>query len=240
MSTFPYPVSAGSQPAIHTMNLTKVYGSGEATVVAVNNVNIDIRSEEFTALMGPSGSGKSTFLHCVAGLDGVTSGKVIVGGEDITAMNDTALSKFRRDRIGYVFQSFNLLPTMNARQNIELPLRMSGARIDSAWFDQLITNLGLADRLHHFPHELSGGQQQRVAVARALLSRPAVVIADEPTGNLDSVSSKEVLGLLRSAVDELGQTVLMVTHDSDAAAVADRIIRMEDGNIVSDSVPATR
>ncbi|MFP7696648.1 ABC transporter ATP-binding protein [Trueperella sp. LYQ143] len=240
MSTFPYTVSAGSQPAIHTMNLTKVYGSGEATVVAVNNVNIDIRNGEFTALMGPSGSGKSTFLHCVAGLDGVTSGKVIVGGEDITAMNDTALSKFRRDRIGYVFQSFNLLPTMNARQNIELPLRMSGARIDSAWFDQLITNLGLADRLHHFPHELSGGQQQRVAVARALLSRPAVVIADEPTGNLDSVSSKEVLGLLRSAVDELGQTVLMVTHDSDAAAVADRIIRMEDGNIVSDSVPATR
>ncbi len=223
--------------AIRAENLTKIYGSGDAAVKAVDNVSVAIEAGEFTSVMGPSGSGKSTFLHCVAGLDSVTSGRVQIAGEDITAMSDAQLSRFRRDRIGFVFQAFNLLPTMTAQQNIVLPTKMARKSVDQAWFDQLIETLGLAERLDHRPYELSGGQQQRVAVARALLTRPAVLIADEPTGNLDSASSAEVLQLLRSAVDDLDQAVLMVTHDPDAAGVGDRILSMADGVIVSDERP---
>ncbi len=223
--------------AIRAENLTKIYGSGDAVVKAVDNVSVAIEAGEFTSVMGPSGSGKSTFLHCVAGLDSVTSGRVQIAGEDITAMSDAQLSRFRRDRIGFVFQAFNLLPTMTAQQNIVLPTKMARKSVDQAWFDQLIETLGLAERLDHRPYELSGGQQQRVAVARALLTRPAVLIADEPTGNLDSASSAEVLQLLRSAVDDLDQAVLMVTHDPDAAGVGDRILSMADGVIVSDERP---
>ncbi|WP_250505808.1 ABC transporter ATP-binding protein [Bowdeniella massiliensis] len=223
--------------AIRAENLTKIYGSGDAAVRAVDNVSVAIEAGEFTSVMGPSGSGKSTFLHCVAGLDSVTSGRVQIAGEDITAMSDAQLSRFRRDRIGFVFQAFNLLPTMTAQQNIVLPTKMARKSVDQAWFDQLIETLGLAERLDHRPYELSGGQQQRVAVARALLTRPAVLIADEPTGNLDSASSAEVLQLLRSAVDDLDQAVLMVTHDPDAAGVGDRILSMADGVIVSDERP---
>ncbi|SEA05695.1 putative ABC transport system ATP-binding protein [Bowdeniella nasicola] len=223
--------------AIRAENLTKIYGSGDAAVRAVDNVSVAIEAGEFTSVMGPSGSGKSTFLHCVAGLDSVTSGRVQIAGEDITAMSDAQLSRFRRDRIGFVFQAFNLLPTMTAQQNIVLPTKMARKSVDQAWFDQLIETLGLAERLDHRPYELSGGQQQRVAVARALLTRPAVLIADEPTGNLDSASSAEVLQLLRSAVDDLDQAVLMVTHDPNAAGVGDRILSMADGVIVSDERP---
>ena len=223
--------------AIRAENLTKIYGSGDAAVKAVDNVSVAIEAGEFTSVMGPSGSGKSTFLHCVAGLDSVTSGRVQIAGEDITAMSDAQLSRFRRDRIGFVFQAFNLLPTMTAQQNIVLPTKMARKSVDQAWFDQLIETLGLAERLDHRPYELSGGQQQRVAGARALLTRPAVLIADEPTGNLDSASSAEVLQLLRSAVDDLDQAVLMVTHDPDAAGVGDRILSMADGVIVSDERP---
>ena len=220
--------------AIAVSNLTKIYGAGPAAVRAVDDVSVTIAAGEFTSIMGPSGSGKSTFLHCVAGLDSVTSGTVRVAGEDITAMSDKKLSRFRRDRIGFVFQSFNLLPTMSARQNIVLPTTMARARVDREWFDELVGTLQIADRLDHRPSELSGGQQQRVAVARALLTRPAVLIADEPTGNLDSASSAEVLHLLRRAVDDLGQAVVMVTHDRDAAGVGDRIVEMGDGRIVAD------
>ena len=220
--------------AIAVSNLTKIYGAGPAAVRAVDDVSVTIAAGEFTSIMGPSGSGKSTFLHCVAGLDSVTSGTVRVAGEDITAMSDKRLSTFRRDRIGFVFQAFNLLPTMSARQNILLPTSMARARVDREWFDELVQTLQIADRLDHRPSELSGGQQQRVAVARALLTRPAVLIADEPTGNLDSASSAEVLHLLRRAVDDLGQAVVMVTHDADAAGVGDRIVEMGDGRIVAD------
>ncbi|MDO5700625.1 MAG: ABC transporter ATP-binding protein [Bowdeniella nasicola] len=225
---------AGDTPAIATDHLTKIYGSGPAAVTAVDNVSVTIDAGEFTSIMGPSGSGKSTLLHCVAGLDSVTSGRVLVAGQDITAMNDAQLSTFRRDRIGFVFQAFNLLPTMTARQNILLPTRMARTSVDTEWFDRLTSHLGLTERLDHRPFELSGGQQQRVAVARALLTRPAVLIADEPTGNLDSAASTEVLSLLRTAVDELGQAVVMVTHDPDAAAVGDRVITMEDGAITGE------
>ncbi|OKL53783.1 hypothetical protein BSZ39_07610 [Bowdeniella nasicola] len=229
---------SSSVPAIRTRGLTKIYGSGEAAVTAVSDVSIDIAAGQFTSVMGPSGSGKSTFLHCVAGLDSITSGTVEIAGEDISAMSDSQLSRFRRDRIGFMFQAFNLLPTMTARQNIVLPTKMARSQVDDKWFERLIATLGLSDRLEHRPYELSGGQQQRVAVARALLTRPAVLIADEPTGNLDSSSSAEVLQLLRNAVDELGQAVLMVTHDPDAAGVGDRILSMADGHIVSDEHPS--
>ncbi len=235
------PISSQAVPvAIRTEQLTKIYGKKDAQVTAVNNVSIDIYAGQFTSLMGPSGSGKSTFLHCVSGLDSATSGRIVVDGHDVTVMKDAELSRFRRDRIGYVFQAFNLLPTMTAEQNILLPTRMARTSVDRAWFDELTRALGLTERLKHRPHELSGGQQQRVAVARALLSRPAVLIADEPTGNLDSASSAEVLNLLRTAVDNLGQTVLMVTHDPDAAAMGDRVIHMEDGRIVADNAAAPR
>ena len=209
-------------------------GDNDRQVRALVDVTVGFGAGEFTAIMGPSGSGKSTMMHILAGLDAPTSGRVYVEGTDITALNDTALTKLRRDRIGFVFQSFNLVPTLDARANILLPMRLAGATPDPAWFDMIVASLGIGDRLDHRPSEMSGGQQQRVAVARALMSRPAVIVADEPTGNLDSRSTGEVMELLRRAVDELGQSVIMVTHDTRTAAYADRVLVCRDGQVVSD------
>ena len=221
-------------PVVSARSLTKVYGRGSGAVKALDAVNVDIARARFTAIMGPSGSGKSTMMHILAGLDAPTSGHVFVEDTDITALKDTALTKLRRDRIGFVFQSFNLVPTLDARSNILLPMRLAGKTPDKDWFDLIVNSLGIADRLNHRPSEMSGGQQQRVAVARALMSRPAVIVADEPTGNLDSHSTTEVMDLLRRAVDELGQSVIMVTHDTGTAAYADRVLVCRDGRIVSD------
>src|SRR3954469_6282217 len=204
-------------------DLRRVYGEGEAAVQALRGVTLEFPAGQFTAIMGPSGSGKSTLMHLLAGLDTPTSGSVTVDGREIGGLNDKALTQLRRDRLGFVFQAFNLVPVLTAEENIKLPLTLAGAGVDPAGFDRLIDPVGLRARLTHRPSELSGGQQQRVAVARALVHRPAVLFADEPTGNLDSHSSEEVLRLLRQAVDEFGQTVIMVTHDATAAAVADRI-----------------
>jgi putative ABC transport system ATP-binding protein len=212
----------------------KVYGSGEAAVVALDNVDLDVVPGRFTAIMGPSGSGKSTLLHLLAGLDRPTEGQVVLDGVDLTTLDDRRLTRLRREKVGFIFQSFNLLPVLDARDNVLLPLSIAHRRPDPAWFNQLVTAMGIADRLSHRPAQLSGGQQQRVAVARALLSRPAVVFADEPTGNLDSKASAQVLGLLRQAVDELGQTVVMVTHDALAASFADRLVLLSDGHIAHD------
>ena len=209
------PVAAPAQASsiVRLQGVSKIYGSGDAQVRALDDVSVGFGAGEFTAIMGPSGSGKSTMMHILAGLDAPTSGHVFVEDTDITALKDTALTKLRRDRIGFVFQSFNLVPTLDARANILLPMRLAGSTPEKEWFDLIVTSLGIADRLSHRPSEMSGGQQQRVAVARALMSRPAVIVADEPTGNLDSHSTGEVMDLLRRAVDELGQSVIMVTHD---------------------------
>ena len=223
-----------SLPAARVRNLTKTYGEGAALVTALDNVTLDLTAGEFTAVMGPSGSGKSTLMHCCAALDRADSGEVWIGDQELTRLKDKALTRLRRDQVGFVFQSFNLLPVLDARENILLPLSIAGKRPDAEWLDTLITTVGLGDRLDHRPSELSGGQQQRVAVARALASKPAVVFADEPTGNLDSKSSAEVLDLLRRSVDEFGQTVIMVTHDPTAAAYADRLLVLADGRIVHD------
>ena len=220
-------------------DLTRVYGEGEAAVHALRGVTLDFPAGQFTAIMGPSGSGKSTLMHLLAGLDTPTSGSVTVDGREIGGLNDKALTNLRRDRLGFVFQSFNLVPVLTAEENIRLPLTLAGRKTDDGWFDTLIESVGLGDRLTHHPAELSGGQQQRVAVARALVHRPAVVFADEPTGNLDTNSSEEVLGLLRGAVDDLGQTVVMVTHDAQAAAVAGRIVVLRDGQVVHDGAGET-
>jgi putative ABC transport system ATP-binding protein len=211
--------------------LTKTYGKGEAAVHALAGVDLDIPQGRFTAIMGPSGSGKSTLMHCLAGLDLPTSGSVHVGGVELTALDDTALTKFRRDQVGFVFQAFNLLPMLTARQNILLSFDLAGRRPDLAWLDQVVGVLGIADRLDHRPSEMSGGQQQRVALARALVMRPTILFADEPTGNLDSRSTAEVLDFLRRSVRELGQTVVMVTHDRSAAGYADEIVVFEDGRV---------
>ncbi|ROR96638.1 putative ABC transport system ATP-binding protein [Salana multivorans] len=228
----------GTPPAaVRALDLSKVYGTGEAAVRALDHADVAFGSGEFTAIMGASGSGKSTLLHLLAGLDSPTTGRVVLGDTDLTLLDDDALTLLRRARIGFVFQSFNLLPMFTAEQNILLPLELAGRRVDAAtraWFDQLVGILGLRDRLTHLPSELSGGQQQRVAIARALLTRPDVVFADEPTGNLDSRSGAEVLDLLRTSVRELGQTVVMVTHDSAAAAYADRVVLVADGRIAGD------
>ena len=221
-------------PIVSCTDLGRVYGEGEAAVHALRGVTLEFPAGQYTAIMGPSGSGKSTLMHLLAGLDTPTSGSVTVDGREIGGLNDKALTNLRRDRLGFVFQSFNLVPVLTAEENIRLPLTLAGRKTDDGWFDTLIESVGLGDRLTHHPAELSGGQQQRVAVARALVHRPAVVFADEPTGNLDTNSSDEVLGLLRGAVDDLGQTVVMVTHDPDAAAVADRLIELADGRIVRD------
>ncbi|WP_175957044.1 ABC transporter ATP-binding protein [Schaalia sp. Marseille-Q2122] len=224
-----------SSPSIVSLrDLTKIYGEGDTRVVALDSVNVDFGRGQFTAIMGPSGSGKSTMLHMLAGLDHPTSGTVSIENQVITSLKDDALTTVRRDRIGFVFQSFNLVPTLNARDNITLPLRLAGRKVDEEWFNGIVSILGLSDRLTHRPSELSGGQQQRVAVARALVSKPAVIVADEPTGNLDSHSSREVLSLLRQSVDELGQSVIMVTHDGASASIADRVLVVRDGQIVAD------
>jgi putative ABC transport system ATP-binding protein len=226
-------VPAATVPAaVRAQDLVKVYGSGEMEVTALRGVTIDFPVGQYTAIMGPSGSGKSTLMHCLAGLDTITRGQVLLGDTDIASLNDKKLTALRRDRVGFIFQQFNLLPTLTARENITLPLDIAGVKVDAAWFDQVVDAVGLQDRLRHRPTELSGGQQQRVACARALISRPAVVFADEPTGNLDSVASAEVLGFLQRSVRELGQTVVMVTHDPLSASYADRVVFLADGQIV--------
>src|SRR5215203_1227570 len=219
---------------VSTNGLTRVYGEGETAVHALRGVTVDFPAGQFTAIMGPSGSGKSTLMHLLAGLDRPTSGSVVVDGQELANLDDKRLTALRRDKLGFVFQSFNLIPVLTARENILLPLMLAGRQGEDGWLDTLVDAVGLRDRLTHRPAELSGGQQQRVAIARALVSRPAVVFADEPTGNLDSKSSSEVLGLLRRAVDEFGQTVIMVTHDAGAAAVADRVVVLRDGEVVHD------
>ena len=235
-TTITAPVAAQAQASsiVRLQGVSKIYGSGDAQVRALDDVSVGFGAGEFTAIMGPSGSGKSTMMHILAGLDAPTSGRVFVEDTDITALKDTALTKLRRDRIGFVFQSFNLVPTLDARANILLPMRLAGKAPEKEWFDLIVNSLGIANRLNHRPSEMSGGQQQRVAVARALMSRPAVIVADEPTGNLDSHSTDEVMDLLRRAVDELGQSVIMVTHDTATAVYADRVLVCRDGRIVSD------
>ena len=232
--TAPAAAQAPASSIVRLQGVSKIYGSGDAQVRALDDVSVGFGAGEFTAIMGPSGSGKSTMMHILAGLDAPTAGHVFVEDTDITALKDTALTKLRRDRIGFVFQSFNLVPTLDARSNILLPMRLAGKTPDKDWFDLIVNSLGIADRLNHRPSEMSGGQQQRVAVARALMSRPAVIVADEPTGNLDSHSTDEVMDLLRRAVDELSQSVIMVTHDTATAAYADRVLVCRDGRIVSD------
>lgn len=215
-------------------DLVKTYGSGEAQVRALDRVSVSFVRGEMTAIMGPSGSGKSTLMHCMAALDRPSSGSVEVDGVEVARLRDGALTKLRRERIGFVFQAYNLVPTLTARENITLPLDIAGRKVDTAWFDTVVDTIGLRPRLSHKPNELSGGQQQRVACARALVSRPAIVFADEPTGNLDSTSSAEVLGFLRRSVDEFGQTVVMVTHEATAAGYADRVLFLADGRIVDE------
>jgi putative ABC transport system ATP-binding protein len=221
-------------PAARVRHLTKTYGTGQAMVTALDDVSLDLAAGEFTAVMGPSGSGKSTLMHCCAALDTGDSGSVFIGEQDLTTLRDKALTRLRRDEIGFVFQSYNLVPTLTAEENILLPLAIAGQRPERAWFEEVIATVSLGDRLRHKPNELSGGQQQRVAVARALVSRPRIVFADEPTGNLDSRSGAEVLELLRRSVKEYGQTVVMVTHDPVAAAYTDRVVFLADGRVVDE------
>jgi putative ABC transport system ATP-binding protein len=220
-------------------NVSRRYGEGAAAVDALVDVSTEFERGRFTAIMGPSGSGKSTLMHILAGLDKPTAGTVLLDGEEITSLDDGELTQLRRDKLGFVFQFFNLLPVLTAEENLVLPLSIAGRKPDQQWLDQLVRTVGLEDRRTHRPAELSGGQQQRVAVARALVSKPAVVFADEPTGNLDSKASADVLRLLRQAVDEFGQTVIMVTHDPEAAAHADRLLTLRDGRIVQDGAPGS-
>ncbi|MFI0821699.1 ABC transporter ATP-binding protein [Streptomyces sp. NPDC021098] len=225
--------------AARATDLSKVYGQGETQVVALDAVSVEFRQAEFTAIMGPSGSGKSTLMHCMAGLDSVSSGSARIGDVELTALKDKKLTQLRRDKIGFIFQAFNLLPTLNALENITLPMDIAGRKADPKWLDQVVETVGLAGRLKHRPSQLSGGQQQRVAVARALAGKPEIIFADEPTGNLDSRSGAEVLGFLRNSVRELGQTVVMVTHDPVAAAYADRVVFLADGRIVDELLDPT-
>lgn len=221
-------------PAARAVNLTKIYGSGEATVRALDGVDVEFAHGEFTAVMGPSGSGKSTLLHCMAGLDVPTSGHSFVGELEIGTLNDAGLTQLRRDRVGFVFQSFNLVPTLTARENITLPADLAGRKVDEEWFDHLVGQLGIADRLSHRPVELSGGQQQRTACARALIGRPDLIFADEPTGNLDSNSSTEMLDFLRRSVLDFKQSIVMVTHDPRGASYAHRVVFLADGQVVGE------
>ena len=234
MTEMPAPPAPSRSAAARAVELRKVYGEGDAAVEALSGVSVDLGAGEFTAIMGPSGSGKSTLLHCLAGLDTPTSGQVFVGDIDLTQLNDKRLTELRRDKVGFVFQAFNLVPTLTARENITLPLDIAGRDVDQAWFDEVVSTIGIGDRLTHRPSQLSGGQQQRVAGARAMVSRPEIVFADEPTGNLDSKSGAELLGFLRSAVKDHGQTIVMVTHDANAASYADRVIFLEDGHVVDE------
>ena len=227
-------ITTTATAAVRAVAATKVYGKGATAVTALDDVSVEFARSAYTAIMGPSGSGKSTLLHCVAGLDALTAGEVWLGGERMTGLDDKRLTLLRRDRIGFVFQTFNLVPTLTALENMTLPLSLAGRKPDAAWLDTVVATAGLGDRLAHRPSELSGGQQQRVAVARALLARPEVVFADEPTGNLDSRSGADILRFLRSAVDDLGQTVVMVTHDPVAAGFADRVVFLVDGRVVDE------
>ncbi len=226
--------TADTSIAARATDLVKLYGTGDTQVRALDGVSAEFAAGEFTAIMGPSGSGKSTLMHCLAGLDAATTGAVRIGGTDLTGLSDKEMTALRRDRIGFVFQAFNLVPTLTALENITLPLDIAGRRADQDWLDTVIERLGLNDRLDHRPSELSGGQQQRVACARALAGKPDIIFGDEPTGNLDSRSSGEVLSILRAAVDEFGQTVVIVTHEPHAASYADRVIFLADGRIVDE------
>ena len=225
--------------AARTEDAVKVYGKGQTEVRALDKVTVEFIKGRYTAIMGPSGSGKSTLLHCVAGLDALTSGKAFVGEADLSTLDDQHVTKLRRDRVGFVFQSFNLVPTITAEENITLPLLFAGRKPDQAWLGKIVETMGIGDRLHHRPDEMSGGQQQRVAVARALVSRPEIIFADEPTGNLDSRAGAEVLAFMRRAVDEMHQTIVMVTHDPTAASYADRIVFLADGRIVDEMLDPT-
>jgi putative ABC transport system ATP-binding protein len=221
------------------VDVVKTYGAGDTRVVALDHVSVDFPAGVFTAIMGPSGSGKSTLMHCVAGLDTVTAGKVLIGDADLTTLKDKALTVLRRDKIGFIFQAFNLVPTLTALENITLPGALAGRKPDQQWLDTVVDTVGLRDRLRHRPSELSGGQQQRVAVARALAGRPEIIFADEPTGNLDSHSGAEILSFMRRAVTELGQTIVMVTHDPVAASYADRVVFLADGKAVDEMTAPT-
>jgi putative ABC transport system ATP-binding protein len=238
-STMSQPVRGCLTPAAHAVDLTKSYGTGDGVVRALDGIDVEFERGRFTAVMGPSGSGKSTLMHCMAGLDVPTSGRTFVGDQEIGLLDDAALTELRRDRCGFVFQSFNLVPTLSAAENITLPLDLSGANVDQAWFDHLVEALGIADRLSHRPSEMSGGQQQRVACARALIRRPELIFADEPTGNLDSNSSAELLAFLRDAVTEHSQSIVMVTHDPLAAAYADRVVFLADGRVIGELASPT-
>jgi putative ABC transport system ATP-binding protein len=225
--------------AARTVEATKVYGSGDNQVRALDGVTVEFEAGQFTAIMGPSGSGKSTLMHSIAGLDDLTAGHVFIGDTDLTKLKDKALTSLRRDRIGFVFQAFNLVPTLSALENITLPMDLAGRKADPAWLDAVIDTVGLRNRLHHRPSELSGGQQQRVAVARALAGKPSIIFADEPTGNLDSRTGAEILAFMRQAVRELGQTIVMVTHDPVAASYADRVVILADGSVVDEILDPT-
>jgi len=232
--TTPIPPGVVHKAAARTVGAVKVYGKGQTEVRALDGVTVEFVTGRYTAIMGPSGSGKSTLLHCVAGLDTLTSGQAFIGDADLSTLNDQQLTTLRRDRVGFVFQSFNLVPTITAAENINLPLLLAGRRGDREWISKIIDTMGIGSRLKHRPDEMSGGQQQRVAVARALASRPEIIFADEPTGNLDSHAGAEVLTFMRRAVDEMGQTIVMVTHDPTAASYADRIVFLADGQIVDE------
>ena len=230
----PVPGTGKTRLAAAAQQLNKTYGTGETRVHALRDVDVSFETGTFTAIMGPSGSGKSTLMHCLAGLDTADSGRIWIGGTELTGLNDAALTRLRRDSVGFVFQSFNLVPTLTAEQNITLPVALANGKVDRAWLESITETLGLTGRLKHRPHELSGGQQQRVAVARALLTRPHVLFGDEPTGNLDSKSGAEVLSLLRRSTAEMGQSIIMVTHDPVAASYADRVVLMNDGVLVGE------
>ena len=225
--------------AAAAVGATKVYGSGDTQVVALDHVSAEVNKGQFTAIMGPSGSGKSTLMHCLAGLDLLTDGSVLIGGDDLSKLKERDLTLLRRDKIGFIFQAFNLIPTLSALENITLPMDLGGIKPDQGWLDTVIDTVGLRDRLSHRPSELSGGQQQRVAVARALASRPQIIFADEPTGNLDSRTGTEILTFMRKAVDELRQTIVMVTHDPNAAGYADRVLFLADGKLVDEMYEPT-